>query len=453
MLEICLALPTFYPSFGGGSLRFLRYQPGLRARGIEARVLAGTVRAKDATPAEIDLGWHQHPIGARLPLEHVEGIPVHRVRLPDRTGVRRTSTYFRALLELCRADATRPDVIQVHSFERLESLYWLRRLRRLGIPMIYAIQIARPAEESNPLARRAHERMLRGFYGVFDGVVTSSEQIRDYFCDIGVRVPIAVIPNGVDLERHRPASAHERGAARRRLGLAGDGPVVLSVGAVSPRKGTDLLVEAFARLAREYPDARLVVVGPRHDRRKEQLGASEARLAALVQRCPRPERILFTGLREDLPDFYAAADVLVLPTDREGGTPNAVLEAMACDRPVLLTPFEGQSRAIGRPGIDFEQVPRTVEDLADGLIRLLADERRRQDLVRSAREHVVARLDVERSIDRFAELYRHAAAGTLCEQTIACPEPAPLPAAGSEPAPRGLVSPVASALQPPSRTR
>lgn len=421
MLKLGLALPTFYPSFGGGSLRFLRYQPGLRERGIEARVLAGTPRAKDTTQQELDLGWNAHAIGTMLPLERVEGIPVHRVRLPDQTGLVRTATYFRALLALCEAPETRPDVLQLHSFERLETIYWLHRLRRLGIPMLYAIQIARPADRQGAVVRLLKERMLRGFYDAFDGVVTSSERICEYLHEVGVRTPIAVIPNGVDLERYRPATCEERTRARRELGIDDAAPLVLSVGAVSPRKGTDLLVESFERLARRRPDAHLLVVGPRHDRLNEQLGRFEARLEDLITRCPDPDRIRFTGIREDLPALYAAADVVVLPTDREGGTPNVVLEAMACERPVLLTPFEGQSTVIGRPGIHFEQVPRTTDALADGLVRLLENSARRDELIRNGRDHVTRSLGLERSIDRFADLYRQAAAGTLSNESMARP--------------------------------
>lgn len=416
MLKLCLALPTFYPTFGGGSLRFLRYQPGLRERGIQARVLAGTARAKDLTQQEIDLGWREARIGERLPLGRVEGIPVHRVRLPDTTGLRRTATYFRALIELCEDPETRPDVIQIHSFERLESLYWLRRIRRLGIPILYAIQIARPAVEETRLRQLLKERMLRGFYDLFDGVVTSSERIRDYLHGVGVRSPIAVIPNGVDLERYSPASPEERLRAREKLGIEGTGPVLLSVGAVSPRKGTDLLVEAFDALGGAHSDAHLVVVGPRHDQRAEDRGPFERRLEQLLARSAHAERIHFTGVRDDLPDFYAAADLVVLPTNREGGTPNVVLEAMACGRPVLITPFEGQSAAIGRPGLELEQVPRTAAALAEGLTRLLGDRDRREALASHGLDWVRRRLDQRHSLDCFAELYRRAAEGSLSSE-------------------------------------
>jgi glycosyltransferase involved in cell wall biosynthesis len=232
MLKLCLAHPIFYPTFGGGSLRFLRYQPGLQKRDVQTRVLAGTSRAKDAKHPHGVLDWDRHPIGHMLPVESVEGVPVHRVRLPDETSVRRTSTYFRALIALCLDPATRPDVIQLHSFERLESLYWIPQLRRLGIPIVYAIQLSSPLHHRSRLVAALHPKMLRRFYDLFDGVVTSSEQIEGRLRRIGVGAPIAVIPNGVDLVRHRPGDASARRAARERLGLRGAGPVVLAVGAV-----------------------------------------------------------------------------------------------------------------------------------------------------------------------------------------------------------------------------
>lgn len=413
MLKLCLGLPTFYPAFAGGALRFLRYQPRLRRHDVQSCVLTGTARKDERTPEEERLRWHEQPVGTMLPPECIEGIPVRRVRLPDETSVRRTSTYFRALIAHCEAPSTRPDVIQLHSFERLEALYWLRRLHRLDIPLLYAIQIARPLEQEKMLRRRFKGFMLRDFYGLFDGIETSSEQIQGSLLDLGVRTPIEVIPNGVDLDRFRPADADSRRRIRQELGIEEGAPVVLTVGAVSPRKGTDLIIEAFRKLSHQRPDAHLLIVGPRHDQRNQPLGGFEARLDRLVRECPDPDRIRFMGLRDDLPELYGAADIVALPTDREGGTPNVVLEAMACGRPVLLTPFEGQSAALGRAGVEFEQVPRSPEDLAGGLSRLLEDRGRREVLTKNGLEWVRRRLDVRHSVDRFAELYRRAATRTL----------------------------------------
>lgn len=423
MLKLCLAHPIFYPTFGGGSLRFLRYQPGLRKRDVQTRVLAGTGRAKDAAHPGDPHDWSRHPIGHMLPVESIEGIPVHRVRLPDETSVRRTASYFRALIALCRDPATRPDVIQLHSFERLESLYWIPRLRRLGIPIVYAIQISSPLHHRSKLLGALQPKMLRLFYDQFDGVVTSSEQIEARLRQLGVATPIAVIPNGVDLERHRPADGAARRAARARIGIQGNGPVLLSVGAISPRKGSDLLVEAWTRLLSRHPDLELVLIGPRHDHGTKQRGPFEQRIDALIEGSGRAGQVHRLGVRDDVAELYAAADLMVLPTSREGGTPNVVLEAMACGRPVLLTPFDGQSAAIGRPGVEFAQTPRTVFALAQGIDELLAKQTRRDALAKSGLGWVRAHLDLDRSLDRFADFYERAAHRTLDAAEIAALNP------------------------------
>jgi hypothetical protein len=86
MLKLCLAHPVFYPTFGGGSLRFLRYQPGLQKRDVQTRVLAGTSRAKDASHPHGELGWDRYnrpDAAGRVD----RNCPVHRVR-SDEASVR-----------------------------------------------------------------------------------------------------------------------------------------------------------------------------------------------------------------------------------------------------------------------------------------------------------------------------------------------------------------------------
>jgi glycosyltransferase involved in cell wall biosynthesis len=417
MLKLCLALPIFYPTFGGGPLRNLRAQPGLRKRDVHARVLAGTSRTKDALHITEDLGWDRYSTGKMLPIEHVEGTPVHRVRLPDENGTDRTEHYFRALIALCQDPKTRPDVIQFHSFERLDSIYWLWRLKRLGIPILYANWIAYPPRPKVDLRRRIKTWSLRAFYHSFDGVVTNSESIA---CDLrhrlGVRKPISVISNGVDLSLFRPSDdPRVRSRTRASLGIKGEGPVLLSVGAVSPRKGSDLLVEAWSKLMAEYPDAELVFAGPRHDKNNSRLRKFHDDLNARIANSRNPDRVHFAGVRDDMNSVYAASDIVVLASNREG-MPNVMLEAMACERPVLITPFAGQSTAIGRPGIEFEQSERSPEALARALSTLLADPCSRADRVQSGKTWVTRHLDLDDSLDEFRDLYARAAEGRLIDR-------------------------------------
>jgi len=157
-----------------------------------------------------------------------------------------------------------------------------------------------------------------------------------------------VSPPGVDHRRFRPGP---RAEARAELGLAGAGPVVLFVGRLQPLKGPDVALAAFARLAGDLPEARLVVVGgpsgPQGDEEVARLHRAAA-AAGLV------DRVIFRPPvpHEALADYYRAADVLVVPSRSESFGLVAA-EAQACGLPVVAAAVGGLSHAVadGQSGI------------------------------------------------------------------------------------------------------
>lgn len=143
---------------------------------------------------------------------------------------------------------------------------------------------------------------------------------------------VVVIQNGVDLERFHPRLRAARGEElRRALGIGAHERAILFLGTGYARKGLDVLLEAFPRVARARPEARLVVVG--HDSRRARY---EARARALGI----AERTRFLGGRGDAEACYAAADLYALPT-RYDPFANATLEALASGLPVVTTPANG----------------------------------------------------------------------------------------------------------------
>ncbi|WP_332824897.1 glycosyltransferase family 4 protein [Ramlibacter sp.] len=159
-------------------------------------------------------------------------------------------------------------------------------------------------------------------------VVCNSEMVRDEIARIyGVpAAKLTVIRNGIDLQRFRPPTDAERGAARARFGWADAQTVFLFVGSGFERKGVAGALRAFAR-AGLRDRALLVVVGhDKHRGRYEQL-AQALGIAAAVQ---------FTGPQQDVLPYYQGADAFVLPTLYDPQS-NAVLEAMACGLPAITT--------------------------------------------------------------------------------------------------------------------
>ncbi len=139
-----------------------------------------------------------------------------------------------------------------------------------------------------------------------------------------IRPPLEVIPNGVDLERFRPPSADERAHARGLFHLDDDARVMLFIGHEFERKGLAHAIDALAHA----PTVLLLVVG----------GAAEpiAEATAQAERAGVRDRVLFIGPRNDLPTFFAASDVFVLPSSYESNA-LVVLEALASGLPVLAT--------------------------------------------------------------------------------------------------------------------
>jgi glycosyltransferase involved in cell wall biosynthesis len=186
------------------------------------------------------------------------------------------------------------------------------------------------------------------------------------------------IPGGVDLDLFRRISTD----LRTRLGLE-RADVVLYVGRFAPLKNVSLLIDAFAVLLHTRPRARLVLVGE---------GALGASLRYQARRLGLEREVLFIGARPvcELPAFYSMADVFVLPSSFDN-SPNVLLEAIACELPVVATRVGGIPRYVsdGVDGILVE--PGQPSVLAAALSRVLEERELRARLVAAGLEHVRGR--------------------------------------------------------------
>ena len=173
---------------------------------------------------------------------------------------------------------------------------------------------------------------MRGSAGIAVVARDLARVLREY---VPAAAP-AVIYNGVDLERFAPA---DRGQARAHLGLEAHRRIVLYVGRLVPGKGLATLIDAFAGVRRERPDARLVLLGDGPLRRDVETRVAAAGLSDAV-------RLTGEQPHADVPSWINAADVVVLPSESEG-FPNVVREALACGRPVVATPVGDVPSIVG----------------------------------------------------------------------------------------------------------
>jgi teichuronic acid biosynthesis glycosyltransferase TuaC len=183
---------------------------------------------------------------------------------------------------------------------------------------------------------------------------------------------VHVMRNGVDLRRFGPT---DRAASRRRLGLDA-APWLLSVGNLVDNKGHDHVIDALGVLSQQWPSARLAIVGD---------GPQSRSLREHAERQGLSMRVHFVGRvsPESMPDWYNAADVLVLASSREGWA-NVLLESMACGTPVVTTRVGGSPEVVRDPGVGRLVDDRDGPTLAKAIAALFADPPAREAVRRYA---------------------------------------------------------------------
>ncbi|MFI5397422.1 MAG: glycosyltransferase [Candidatus Binatia bacterium] len=170
---------------------------------------------------------------------------------------------------------------------------------------------------------------------------------------------VRVVPNGIDASTFSPVDQRE---ARRRTGIPETMRLLVCVGNLTPEKGQHIVVEALARLAANGPGApHLVLIG------NDQWGAGEygPQVERRVQQLGMSDRVRLIGSRPqtELALWYSAADLLVLPTFREG-CPNVVREALSCGLPVVASRVGGVPELISSDDVGLLVDAGDVESLA-----------------------------------------------------------------------------------------
>lgn len=406
-LGVCLASMRFYPLYGGPVLRFQRYAPGLAKRGVKISVFTQAITPKllaergTVSTTNGSSETSRDSLGEWPLFEIVDGIPILRTKLPS--GWRHKPAFFRRVATYCQQLRRDIDVLHFNSLDKW-AIPWLGKIRRFGIPTVYTNTMVGNLS-SHPVKRALQRLDRRVALNLVDRVVVSSSVMLRDLERLGVSTQIEVIPNGVDLDRFRPIEGEtNRALLRHKLALGADWEIVLAIGPIIPRKGVDTLVDAFARISRENPNAHLVLVGPRHDLSGLAPAGFHDEIYKLISDANAQDRVHFTGPVSNVQDYLRAADLLVFPSHREG-MPNVVPEAMACGIPIIMTPFLGLPEEFGMPGTHYVLSSWEPEGLASDIRSLLSSSEHRRNLGDEGRHWVERKLDVKYSLDRYASMY------------------------------------------------
>ncbi len=206
---------------------------------------------------------------------------------------------------------------------------------------------------------------------------------------------IEVIYNGIDMQ---PFLQPSRRCLRTEWGVPKEAPLLGFVGQLDKRKGIDILLEAFARIYRQIPQVRLVLVGR---------GPLQEMIESEVRRQNWGSAVLLPGFINDVVSVMQAIDILLLPSRWEGfGI--VLIEAMAAGKPAISTNTSSMLEIIADSQTGYLVPPGDAETLASRAIDLLQNPELREQFGRAGRERAAELFTIECMIDKLESLFRRA---------------------------------------------
>ena len=353
--RVLIVIAGFYPLIGGAEKQGLELCKELRKSGIETQVL--TFQLQPEWPTQ----------------EEIEGVPVTRMQLPGigLRGLANLTLFCHLLRGLGEYDI-------IHNL--MVSTYTTVCVvvgKLFDKPVV--VKLANSGQRNDLLLVSQStpwpvSQWVRRSVLAVDAIVAICSVIRDELLEYSVQEErIYSIPNGVDLDFYAPADEMLRCKRRHELNLPQDVCTVLRVGTLMPKKGVEVLFEAWKQIADCNPDALLLSVGGYPEEVRQQLTQ------------PWGNRVHFVPNTDNVLPYYQAADIFVLPSFAEGLS-NALLEAQACGLPSVVTRVGGNPEVVnhGENGLVVE--PGDVDGLAAALKRLVDSHKLRIQMGQRARE-------------------------------------------------------------------
>lgn len=305
------------------------------------------------------------------------------LRPVDRDGVQ--VCYFRPALrswfysaDMRRALAARAldfDIIHITSVFLAASTLGARAARAAGVPYVISPRgslMTAPLEKKSPLKKRLYMGLLeRKNLENADAVHFTTESEKREYESLGYRLRRGlVIPNGLDSDSLSPG---DPAAFRKKFGIAPEKKIVLFLGRLSWKKGLDTLIPAFAEVAKEFPDAVLVIAGVDGENYRPTLNR-------LVAESGAGEKVIFTGSADsrEKTEAFRNAEVFVLPSYSENFA-ITVAESMYFGVPVVVSEEVGLAPVVSASGAGLV-VRKDTTAIAQAIAEVLRDPARAREM-------------------------------------------------------------------------
>lgn len=337
--------------------------------------------SRDRYALQVACLYDPHPVGVDI---RAAGISVVDLEMRNKADLRAPLR----LLRLLRHQEIQ--ILHAHLFHA--NLLGATVGKLAGVPAIIATR------HNVNIGGSHREQVYRWSSRLCDAVVAISAEVQRVQLQRS-RTPssrVTLIPNGVQVDTFVDADQRAVDALADEWHIAPHTPVIGTLARLHEQKGHVYLLDAVARLRRELPTIKVLVVGD---------GALRRPLEAQSQDLGLSDAVIFTGTRREVPEILALLDVFVLPSLWEG-LPIALLEAMAAGLPVVATPVGGVPEVVVDGATGLLVPPRDPEALANAILALLRQPDLRCRMGSAGQARVRERFSIERMIRDTDALYQ-----------------------------------------------
>lgn len=412
-MKVVISTDIFYPMINGVAVFSRNLAAGLQQRGHEVMVLAPSITGNFSIEKDEEFGFtvvrltsskmHLYP-------DQINDVPEAKdilgVKIPQLVYRNGLHVSYMPFFEIRRVlNEFKPDIIHDQTPGPV-ALAVFRYAKLHKIPLVatdhaypdnLTQQVRLPEFAKKPINKTMNAYFLsflrRSEYATMPTEQAVSDLLpknRRHF-----RVPVEALSNGIDLSCF--AAKKAKAEIYDKYGVPKDRKIVLYVGRVDPEKSLDVLVRAFAKVAKKCQDADLVVVGD---------GTARSGLEKLAESLGIADRAHFLGrvVGDDLPELYRTGDVFSITSKTE--TQSIVLmEAMASGLPAVAVTAGAIPELVKDDENGYLCEADNDEMVANYLIKILSDDELRKKLSENAVEFI-KKHDLNYTLTRFEEIYK-----------------------------------------------
>jgi len=393
-LSVCLLTPLFYPVLGGAETHTLTLALGLKRRGHDVTVITDL---RD---------------GRSLQSEDLSGVRVLRTssyrRDIDGPGRVPWEESMFGLLRDLRTFSEHRCFDIIHAQNQVSTVLGAMMKQSIGCPLVCTMHEVHP--ELDPYGSGRSELIYR--FLPYDLLIAGSDYYREQALTFGAQESrVKLIYHGIDADRFHPGVG--RGRLRERLQIGPDVPLIVVPGRFKPRKGQLEFVRAMKQVVERIPKARACLVGGVSSSPAEYLRTVKSEILRLD--LENAVRVLDDEYRwDDMPEIYIDADIVVQPSHSEG-LGLAILEAMACEKPVIGTRVSGIREVISEGESGLLVSPKDPVGLSEAIVGLLLDSERAVRLGAAARDRVRLHFSAGRMVEEVEMAYMNLSLGIPIE--------------------------------------